>query len=155
MPTNQTANYALSQWVKPNQVKMEDFNADNAKIDAALKAETDARTALAAQVAKLGNCQVWTTTYKGTGTVGPDHPTSLTFPKRPVFAMIDSGSGKPSFLLPQSGSLYNAGSDDMNRLTWNGATASWYLVTTGTPFAAYQLNARDVVYYVTALLAAD
>ena len=38
MPTNQTANYALSQWVKPNQVKMEDFNADNAKIDAALGA---------------------------------------------------------------------------------------------------------------------
>ena len=34
MPTNQTANYALSQWVKPDQVKMEDFNADNAKIDA-------------------------------------------------------------------------------------------------------------------------
>ena len=155
MPSNQTSNYGLSQWSKSDRIQMEDFNADNAKIDAALAAQASTLSAHAAQLAKLGNCQVWTTTYKGTGTVGPDHPTSLTFPKRPVFAMIDSGSGKPSFLLPQSGILYNAGSNDRNNLTWNGATASWYLVTTGTPFAAYQLNARDVVYYVTALLAAD
>ena len=38
MPTNQTANYALSQWVKPNQVKMEDFNGAMAKIEAAIGA---------------------------------------------------------------------------------------------------------------------
>ncbi len=38
MPSNQTAHYALSQWVKSDQVRMEDFNADNAKLDAALKA---------------------------------------------------------------------------------------------------------------------
>ena len=155
MSTNHTENYQLSQWERSDRVQMEDFNADNAKIDAALAAHDGLLAAHAAELAKMGNCQVWTTTYKGTGTVGPDHPTSLTFPKRPVFAMIDSGSGKPSFLLPQSGILYNAGSNDRNNLTWNGATASWYLVTTGTPFAAYQLNARDVVYYVTALLAAD
>lgn len=36
MPTNHTTNYQLNQWVKSDQVKMEDFNADNAKIDAAL-----------------------------------------------------------------------------------------------------------------------
>ena len=38
MPTNHTTNYGLSQWVKSDQVRMEDFNADNAKIDAAIKA---------------------------------------------------------------------------------------------------------------------
>ena len=95
MPSNQTPNYGLSQWSKSDRIQMEDFNADNAKIDAALKVHGGTLAAHAAQLAKLGNCQVWTTTYKGTGTVGPDHPTSLTFPKRPVFAMIDSGSGKP------------------------------------------------------------
>lgn len=36
MPSNFTANYQLSQWKKTDQVKMEDFNEDNDKIDAAL-----------------------------------------------------------------------------------------------------------------------
>ena len=36
MSTNKTQNYQLNQWVKSDQVRMEDFNADNAKIDAAL-----------------------------------------------------------------------------------------------------------------------
>ena len=34
---HETSNYKLSQWDKPDQILMEDFNADNAKIDAALK----------------------------------------------------------------------------------------------------------------------
>ena len=33
-----TANYQLNQWVKSDRIQMEDFNSDNAKIDAALKA---------------------------------------------------------------------------------------------------------------------
>lgn len=33
---NQTENYNLSQWAKTDRILMEDFNADNAKIDAAL-----------------------------------------------------------------------------------------------------------------------
>ena len=33
-----TTNYQLNQWAKPDRVMMDDFNADNAKIDAALKA---------------------------------------------------------------------------------------------------------------------
>lgn len=94
MSTNHTPNYSLCQWEAEDKVLRTDFNADNAKIDAALAAQASTLSAHAAQLARLGNCQVWTTTYKGTGTVGPDHPTSLTFPKRPVFAMIDSGSGK-------------------------------------------------------------
>lgn len=36
MSTNQTPNYALSQWEAGDQVLRADFNADNAKIDAAL-----------------------------------------------------------------------------------------------------------------------
>jgi len=48
MSTNKTQNYQLNQWVKSDQVKMEDFNADNAKIDAALasKASTSALNSL-------------------------------------------------------------------------------------------------------------
>ena len=61
MPSNQTTNYQLSQWAKSDQVKMEDFNADNAKLDAAIKAVADSKatiaalTALTARVTALEN----------------------------------------------------------------------------------------------------
>ena len=38
MSTNQTTNYELNQWLSIDQVVRTDFNADNAKIDAALAA---------------------------------------------------------------------------------------------------------------------
>ena len=70
MPSNQTPNYGLSQWSKSDRIQMEDFNADNAKIDAALAAQASTLSAHTAQLAKLGNCQVWTT-YKGLLTYVP------------------------------------------------------------------------------------
>ena len=36
MASNQTEHYGLSQWELTDDVRMEDFNSDNAKIDAAL-----------------------------------------------------------------------------------------------------------------------
>ena len=45
MSSSHTPNYQLSQWVRSDKVLMEDFNTDNAKIDAALKAEADVRSA--------------------------------------------------------------------------------------------------------------
>ena len=41
-----TQNYQLSRWEKDDRIMMEDFNADNAKLDAALKANADAVSAL-------------------------------------------------------------------------------------------------------------
>ena len=38
---NQTANYGLSQWEATDRILMENFNSDNSKIDAALKAQAD------------------------------------------------------------------------------------------------------------------
>ena len=38
---NQTANYQLSQWDPTDRILMEDFNSDNSKIDAVLKAQAD------------------------------------------------------------------------------------------------------------------
>lgn len=43
---NHTPNYQLTQWEKDDRIMMEDFNGDNAKIDAALKANADAVSAL-------------------------------------------------------------------------------------------------------------
>lgn len=47
MPNKYTENFQLSQWEKADKVLMEDFNADNTKIDAALvvgNQERDAQT---------------------------------------------------------------------------------------------------------------
>ena len=41
MATNQTTNYQLNQWEPIDQVLRTDFNADNAKLDAALKSLSD------------------------------------------------------------------------------------------------------------------
>ena len=93
MSTNHTPNYQLSQWERTDRVLMEDFNADNAKIDAALgtlagqvSGKADA-SALAA-VSQSRNCQAATTSYTGTGTSGENAPSSVSFSRiRP------SGSG--------------------------------------------------------------
>ena len=51
-----TTNYQLNQWAKSDRLMMDDFNADNAKIDAALKAVVD------------GTMQFITGSYVGDGT---------------------------------------------------------------------------------------
>ena len=50
-----TTNYQLNQWAKSDRVMMDDFNADNTKIDAALKANADAiaETAAAFPLVKI------------------------------------------------------------------------------------------------------
>ena len=47
----QTPNYKLTQWVKTDRIQMEDFNADNAKLDDALKAHDTAIAARATTAA--------------------------------------------------------------------------------------------------------
>lgn len=118
MPSNQTANYSLSQWVKSDQVRMEDFNADNAKLDAALAehagslsrlsgqvagkaeqtaltAEANARksavTALNQQLALKGNCQMEILTYTGNGLIGAGNPTRIPFTRPPDWFIILGG----------------------------------------------------------------
>ena len=64
MSTNHTTNYDLNQWEATDKVLRTDFNEDNAKIDAALKANADAIAAEAAareagdETVAAGNCWV-------------------------------------------------------------------------------------------------
>ena len=64
MATNHTTNYQLNQWEATDQVLRTEFNADNAKLDAALKANADAIAAEAAareagdEMITAGNCWV-------------------------------------------------------------------------------------------------
>lgn len=43
---NYTTNYQLTQWEKDDRIQMEDFNDNNAKLDAAIKTNADAIAAL-------------------------------------------------------------------------------------------------------------
>lgn len=157
MPSNHTTNYNLSQWAKSDQVKMEDFNADNAKIDGALKAASDARAAMQTALNTKGNCSVGLFTYTGTGTYGPDNPTRITFPRRPAAFIVFSsvgflfgeGSGDDVVVLGGSvGSAYVFNSSLST--TWSGNTVSFFDINNEPKL---QLNYKDFTYYVLAFYA--
>ena len=102
MASNYTENFGLCQWEATDQVLRTEFNEDNAKLDAALSAlETALKTQGNTQaeqantitqhtdaIAKLGNCQLYTTSYSGNGKYGSANKNSLKFPKQPVLMMI-------------------------------------------------------------------
>ena len=175
-----TQNYQLSRWEKDDRIMMEDFNADNEKIDAALKAandridikadaaalsdETGARTAadssfagqLAELAANLGvhgyNCRIATGSYVGTGGYGESNPNSLSFNMNPLIVVIASRSASEAGLLvaPVTGALFYSGYTRSLEVTWSGKTVSWYTSTT-TNAALAQLNSSNTTYYWVAL----
>ena len=78
---NRTSNYNLCQWEESDRVQRTDFNEDNVKIDAAIKAEADARSAAVAaeraaretavrtlNTAIAGGVKLKAGVYTGTGT---------------------------------------------------------------------------------------
>ena len=142
---NKTANFQLTQWEKTDRIMMEDFNRDNAAIDAALQSNADKAAALQTALASCGNCRITISNYKGTGTLGEAHPTSLTFAEPPLLVFI---------LGPESGFMargramnaFQVSSNSALATTWSAdqKTVSWY-----TPYdAKYQLNTKDAVYQV-------
>ena len=155
MPSNQTPNYQLSQWERSDKVQMEDFNADNAKIDAVLgtlaaqvstKAEQSALATLTGKVAKLGNCQIYYFSYTGNG----EADRSFTFPHKPLLIIGMSESyifravqGAPYTMCRTNGfqGAYNCPT------TWSGNTISWqYASSSEGP------NANRSKFYAVALL---
>lgn len=144
---NKTPNFDLNQWEQTDRILMEDFNADNAKLDAALAAEQTAREALAAAMSRCGNCKLWTTTYTGTGTYGSNSKTSLTFPSPPLLVGIFSSDGIAFFT--QKGG-YGAAGSYVSSLpySWSGNTLSYY----SSRDAQSQYNSSGRTYTVVALL---
>ena len=70
----QTTNYKLSQWEKSDRIQMEDFNGDNAKLEAALKAQAGT---LAAHGASLDGMKTHAATLSAHGTTLASHTASL------------------------------------------------------------------------------
>lgn len=149
MPSNFTENYNLNQWERTDRVLMEDFNADNVKIDAAIKAETDARTAadaaLQSALSKKGNVQVRIYTYTGTGTCGEDGACTIPFNGTEPLLVLIFGRSSDDLLLHRGLNETNNYSNYC-QVTWKSTGVSWYAFKN----AEYQLNVQGWSY--TALM---
>ncbi|WP_300347465.1 hypothetical protein [uncultured Oscillibacter sp.] len=148
MPSSQTPNYNLNQWSKDDRVLMEDFNADNAKIDAALAGKADAAvlTALTQAVAGKGNCQMVYGQYTGNGQSVETNPITLTFEKKPIVVMVaDSISIMIAVRGGGAGAKISSGSGQSNTLTWGEKSVSW---TAKNTYGAGMNESGRVYYYI-------
>ena len=158
MSTNHTTNYNLNQWEAADKVLRTEFNADNAKIDAALKANADAvdslETQLVSGLAGKGNCQLWTTSYVGDDQVTYNSNNRITFPKLPVLVIIQGTNGGETMLILGQNTKYLTimGTAYGGSVTWEGTTMSWRVNTTNP---SDQFNLQGATYLVLALLPAE
>jgi len=93
MPSNFTKNYKLNQWEADDRVLRTDFNADNAKIDAALAAKAEESTVTSLQseldAAKATIPRIVFGTYTGDGAAS--RTISLGFTPKAVFVIRQNG----------------------------------------------------------------
>ena len=157
-----TQNYQLSRWEKDDRIMMEDFNADNAKLDAALSAKADAEdaTALAESVnAALGsgghNCLIIRGSYTGTGTYGAASPTSLTTGFAPVLVIVQNTENvgyDPAILIRGMTVGRNNSGKSTLAVSWRDDGVSWYTTNTSANLpAAIQMNTADQTFYYAAI----
>ena len=167
----QTTNYKLNQWEADDPVLHTDFNADNAKIDAALKTLESKVNAKASQTAldalsstvsthtasltQMGNCQIATGTYTGGGSYGSSSPNSLSFDFQPKLVIIQSTSGAQMditnsgntrrfmlLLVRPLGTFYLYQGMTAVQVSWYSRSVDWY-----SDSSAYaQLNQNGMQY---------
>ena len=167
MATNQTTNYQLNQWEPTDAVQRVDFNADNAKLDAALnalsdqvakKADEEDLTALSESVAAvsagMGNCDMELLTYTGTGAMGQSSPTRITFSALPDaflvvgdLAILLGRGGVKEAILACKDVTYSESFVSSSSLTWTGTQMSVY---NGVD-ARYQMSSKNKPYWVLGL----
>ena len=156
MASNYTEHYQLSQWEAEDAVRRVDFNADNAKIDAAIKAvdqrvdglagskaDTSVLDGLSAQVgslsssvssqgsslsshasaiARLGNCQVYTGSYVGSGGTSK----TLTFPHFPAAVLVQTeNSAEYQIMLHGAGRPVGTYGNVTLSLSWSSRSVTW------------------------------
>ena len=162
MSANQTPNYNLCQWEAEDKVLRAEFNADNAKIDAGIKAvdrrvdslsstvagkaSTSALAGLqsvvngqAAAIARLGNCILHYSTYIGTADY-TDYTSqrTLTFPHRPVALLAVQGANSVPVVVSSRSYACNC--------SWSGNSVT---------LTSSHTNLKNRTYFVAALLDAE
>ena len=149
MATNHTANYDLSQWEAGDLIQREDFNSDNAKIDAALKGRADEIAALTTALGSGGKtCRITYGSYVGNGKEGSANPTSLNFTFYPVFVLIMESSWNFNMSLLMRGCSEAASTaEESMTVTWTNSGVRWY----GTGTNTSQNNDKNRTYYYVAI----
>ena len=154
-----TANYGLPKWEKSDFIKMDDFNDLTAKLDAALKAEADARAekadgaAIAALQKSIGTvgetCRLVYGSYVGDGRVGENQPVSLTFGFCPVLVLVTAAwtSGTPTIFVRGGASARSLEGYSMI-VSWTDNSLRWcFNGSSGQDMN----NASGATYYYIAL----
>ena len=155
MASNYTTNYQLNQWEAGDQVLRTEFNQDNQKIDAALAGLDSRAGALESILDGIGNCQIYHTTYVGTGGNGQGSPNTFTFPHKPMAVFV---AGTSYHLLMFRGSsttigLQHGSSLISSQVNWTENGVSWY---NGNSYGnGPQCNERGQTYQLVALLDAE
>lgn len=134
LASKHTEHYGLNQWEASDQVLHSDFNEDNVKIETAIS---------------VRNCQIYTTTYVGTGTIGRTY----IFPHKPIVVFVTGDSN--TFIRAVQGSSsalvhYNF-EDAILQTSWDGNT----LQCSNARAPALAADFAGWVYTVTALLDPD
>ena len=129
----QTTKFHLNQWSPEDYVRRTDFNADNAKIDAALAA--------------AGNCRIVTGSYTGTGKYDQYNPNTLTFDGKPLLVFIVGDRSCYAMRGCDTADVCYGSTGSSVSLTWGENTLSWYGVD-----ALNQLNVGQRVYRYIALM---
>lgn len=136
MASNHTEHYHLNQWSLDDPVQMEDFNADNRKVEQALTWLMNNRVRLI------------TGSYTGTGEYGAEHPTTLTFDFTPKLIFMFGNSQASNFTLADPSIrtyLDPAAGNSVPLLyfTWTQDSVSWY----NTNSSDNQYNAAGTTYH--------
>lgn len=144
---DKTENFELNQWEKTDRILMEDFNGDNSKIDAALKTLNTTVAQHTTALGRVGNCQLYTTSYTGNGGAK-----SLSFPKRPLGVIVTGSDGGLLVLVQGQTKSYArfASPAYLNTISWSKNSVSWSYIGTGNGLE--QMNAAGTTYQVLALL---
>ena len=151
MASNYTTNYQLNQWEAGDQVLRTEFNQDNQKIDTALAGLAAKNTKLETAVLNKGNCQLWTTSYVGTGSGF----TTVIFPQKPRLVFVTGVDNRYSITLVQgvTSAFTNFGRYAYNvQVTWSETGVTFYQPD---GYQDYQCNQSGVTYLVVAVIAVD
>ena len=142
-----TTNYQLNQWAKSDRIMLEDFNADNLKVDSALAALGEA-IAAAPKIA-VGS-------YTGSGSCGASSPRTLTFAFQPKLVIVVENSwdylkAGTALISGQSlsagiGGGTNSGACLGLTVSWSGNSVTWY-----GPSAEKQLDVENCEYFYCAV----
>ncbi len=168
-----TTNYKLPQWVKADQIKMDDFNDAFGKIDAQMKKNADAtangltaeaaarqnadaavKNELAAALGTTGyNCRMVLGSYTGTGEYGSYHPCEIVTGFKPLVLLLSTDAN--TFVrIRHSDETFSdidfSVNQSGNQMTWGADRLSWYNTVSSTG-PKRQANERGVVYYYAVL----